>query len=93
MICMMHVQENSDSNKGCPSQGSNPLPLLLTEAEIIELLRIPQVTKSENHRNVIQNLKRIHALPCIHICKKPLYPLEAVKQWLMDKAEKEKQQK
>lgn len=64
-------------------------PLLLTEVEVITLLRIPEVSKATDYRNVIKNLKRIHDLPCIHICKQPLYPLEAIRQWIMQKAEKE----
>ena len=69
----------------------SPMPLLLTEDELIDLLRIPEISKAANYRNVIENLKRMHSLPCIHICKKSLYPLEAVRQWLLDKAEKEGQ--
>jgi hypothetical protein len=64
---------------------------LMTEDELIAYLRIPEVSKSRDHHNVIENLKRTHHLPCIHICKKPLYPLEAVRQWILDKAEMEQQ--
>ncbi|MBP7052177.1 MAG: hypothetical protein KBE65_14270 [Phycisphaerae bacterium] len=65
-------------------------PLLLTEDELIALLRIPEVSKAGNYHHVIQNLTRMHGLPCIHICKTPLYPLEAVRQWILDKVEKER---
>lgn len=65
--------------------------LLLTEDELIELLRIPEVSRASDYHNVIDNLKRTHHLPCIHICKKQLYPLEAVRQWILDKAEMEQQ--
>ena len=62
---------------------------LMTEEELVCFLRIPVISKSNNYRNVIENLKRMHDLPCIHICKKSLYPLSAVKKWVEDKLTKE----
>ncbi len=62
---------------------------LMTEGEVIEFLRIPEVSKAENYHNVIENLKRMHDLPCIHICKQPLYPLKAIRKWIEDKLLKE----
>lgn len=71
-------------------QGNNELASeLMTEAELVAYLRIPEVSNSKDYHNVIDNLRRTHHLPCIHICKKPLYPLEAVRQWVLDKAEME----
>ena len=58
---------------------------LLTEEELIVFLRIPEVSKSKDYHNVIENLKRMHDLPRIHICGKPLYPLEAIRQWIREK--------
>ena len=55
---------------------------LMTEAELIEYLRIPEISNSNNFQNVIENLKRMHDLPRIHICGKALYPREAVKDWI-----------
>jgi hypothetical protein len=69
--------------------GLRPCPELLTEEELIRFLRIPEVSKAKDHHHVIENLKRMHDLPCIHICKKPLYPFEAVRRWLLEKARKE----
>lgn len=69
--------------------GYMPCPELLTEAEVIRLLRVPEISKAGNYGYVIENLKRMHDLPCIHICKKPLYPLEAVRKWLENKLTKE----
>lgn len=66
-----------------------PTPILLTEVELIEFLRIPEVSKGVNQDNVIANLKRMHNLPCIHICKQPLYPLAAVRKWIEGKLQKE----
>ena len=62
---------------------------LMTEDQLIEYLRIPEISKGKNPHNVIDNLKRMHDLPCIHICKQPLYPIEAIRQWIMEKVEKE----
>ena len=57
-------------------------PDLMTEAELIEYLRIPELSKSENFHNVIANLKRMRDLPRIHICSKALFPLKAVRDWV-----------
>jgi hypothetical protein len=76
--------------KALSGPGSHVYPLLLTEDELVALLRIPEVSKTGNHHYVVQNLMRMHDLPCIHISKTPLYPFEAVRQWIMDKVEKER---
>lgn len=65
--------------------GFTPCPELLTEDELVVFLRIPEVSKSEDYHNVIENLKRMHDLPRIHICGKPLYPLEVIRQWIREK--------
>jgi hypothetical protein len=49
-----------------------PCPELLTEEELIVFLRIPKISKSQDYHNVIENLKRMHDLPRIHICGKLL---------------------
>lgn len=74
-----------------PSSGHNGeiVHELMTEKELVEYLRIPLVSRSNDYSNVVDNLKRIHDLPCIHICKKPLYPLNAVRKWVDQKLEKE----
>lgn len=69
--------------------GYTPCPELLTEDDVIRLLRIPEVSKAGNYSNVIGNLKRMHDLPCIHICKQPLYPRDAVLKWIEEKMQKE----
>jgi hypothetical protein len=76
--------------KPSPDPSLPAYPLLLTEDELIALLRIPEVSGAASPHNVIENLKRMHGLPCIHICKTPLYPYEAVRQWILDKVEKER---
>jgi hypothetical protein len=59
-----------------------PCPELLTEDELVCYLRIPQVSNSENHHNVIEHLKRYRGLPRIRICNKVLYPTEAIRKWI-----------
>ncbi len=63
---------------------------LLTEEELIKFLRIPSVSKASDYHNVITHLKRIHSLPCIHICRQPLYPTEAIRKWIEEKTILEK---
>lgn len=65
-------------------------PFLLTEKELVQLLRVPEVSKSTDYHNVIDQLKRFHDLPCIHICRQPLYPLADVLEWLREKVQKER---
>ena len=55
---------------------------LMTESELIEYLRIPEISNSRDFKNVIYNLKRMRNLPRIHICNKPLYPKKAIDKWL-----------
>lgn len=64
---------------------NNLYPDLLTEKELINFLRIPEVSKAADYHNVIENLKRMHGLPRVHLCGKPLYPIEAVKKWVEEK--------
>ena len=73
-----------------PAGQCRPCPDLLTEAELIEYLRIPQISKAKNYHNVVDNLKRFHDLPRIHICGQPLYPRQAILQWIRDKTSKGK---
>ena len=67
-----------------------PAPVLMTEAELIVYLRIDVVSTAENLDHVVENLRRMHGLPCIHICRKPLYPQKAVDEWIDEQCEKEK---
>ena len=55
---------------------------LMTEAELIRFLRIPEVSKAKDHGSVIENLKRMRGLPCIHISRQPLYPRDAISRWI-----------
>ena len=58
---------------------------LLTEEEVIHFLRIPEISKSENYGNVIENLKRMHDLPRLHLCGKTLYPTREIIKWITEK--------
>jgi hypothetical protein len=69
------------------SQGS--FPELMTETELMHFLRIPDVSHTSNPYHVVENLRRFHRLPCIHISRQPLYPLAAVRKWVEDKLAKE----
>jgi len=59
-----------------------PCPELMTESELIQFLRIPEISGSTNYHNVIENLKRVRRLPRIHICRKVLYPKKAILEWV-----------
>jgi len=74
----------SDDNGGFES-----CPNLLTEDELIRFLRIPEISKAQNYHNVIAHLKRYRNLPCIHICRQPLYPRQAVLGWIEDTTRKQ----
>ena len=69
--------------------GFKSCPNLLTEDELIRFLRIPQISKAKNYHNVIAHLKRYRNLPCIHICRQPLYPRRAVLEWIEEITQKE----
>ena len=70
-----------------PNGQYRPCPELMTEAELIEYLRIPEISRARDHHSVIENLKRMRGLPCIHISNKCLYPLAAVREWIERKTE------
>jgi len=55
---------------------------LMTEAEVIHFLRIPEISNSKDYHNVIEHLKKFRGLPRVHICRKALYPKRAILEWL-----------
>jgi hypothetical protein len=65
-----------------PSERFGSYPAVMTEEELIQFLRITEISSAENHRNVIENLKRKHGLPRIHLCGKTVYLTDSVTQWL-----------
>jgi len=60
-------------------------PMVMTEEELIRFLRIPEISHATDYGNVIQNLKRTHGLPRVHLCGKAVYPTDAVKHWLQQR--------
>jgi len=82
---MIDVRDNLSSSLPTADRGqtgSGWPPELMTEEELIVFLRVPEVSKAKDWRKVISNLKRMYDLPRIHICGRPLYPLEAVREWI-----------
>lgn len=75
-------------SQGCQTENcTQGVPELMTESELGQFLRLNTVSNGDL-RNAVYNLKRTRGLPCIHLCRQPLYPREAVRQWLLDQAEK-----
>ena len=66
----------------CIHGGYCPHPTVMTEEALIRFLRIPDISSARNYRHVIENLKRAHGLPRIHLCGKTVYLTDAVRQWL-----------
>jgi len=76
---------NSDNRQNlCEhvSTNINSSSELMTESEVIRFLRIPEISNSKDHHNVIEHLKRVRGLPRIHICRKALYPKKAILEWV-----------
>ena len=59
-----------------------PCPTVMTEDELIRFLRIPEISSAGDYRHVIENLKRAHGLPRIHLCGRTVYLTDSVRQWL-----------
>lgn len=70
--------------------GFKPCPELMTEEELIQFLRIPEVSNSKDYHNVIENLKRFRQLPRIHISNRALYPKKAILEWIEEQIKVEK---
>ena len=60
----------------------NSFPDLMTEQELIEYLRISEISESNNFHRVVQYLKSARQLPRIKVCRVTLYPLKAIREWL-----------
>ena len=65
-----------------PAERIAAWPTVMTEEELIRFLRIPEISGASNHHHVIENLKRKHGLPRIHLCGKTVYLTDSVKRWL-----------
>lgn len=64
------------------SDPSGPFQDLMTEADLIRFLRIPEISTAKDHHNVIANLIRFRDLPRIHIGKRLLFPKKAILEWV-----------
>ena len=79
------VLNQSQENLKFLEPGSDPSPYfqdLLTEADLIRFLRIPEISTAKDHHNVIANLIRFRNLPRIHIGKRILFPKKAILDWI-----------
>ncbi len=61
---------------------NNLFPDLMTEEEVIQFLRVPEISNSKNYHNVIEHLKKFRGLPRIHISRKALFPQKAILEWI-----------
>jgi hypothetical protein len=64
-----------------PRIGDNSFELM-TESEVVQFLRIPEISNSKNYHNVIEHLKKFRGLPRIYICRKALYPKKVILEWM-----------
>lgn len=72
----------ANSMPAAVADGNGGFPELMTEEELVLFLRIPEISKAEDHHHVIEHLKRMRGLPCLHICRQPLYPRTAILEWI-----------
>ena len=81
---MNRTQQDSDRSAVLPAEDGRliPCPTVMTEEELIRFLRIPEISHATDYRHVIENLKRAHGLPRIHLCGKTVYLADSVKAWL-----------
>lgn len=84
---MISTQEQMESPAILPSPDGTfgPCPTVMTDKELIRFLRIPEISSAANHHHVIENLKRRHGLPRIHLCGKAVYLADSVRQWLQQR--------
>jgi len=81
---MNSTQQTLESPASHPTKDGRlcPCPTVMTEEELILFLRIPEISHATDYRHVIENLKRNHGLPRVHLCGKTVYPTHSVRQWL-----------
>jgi len=68
-----------------PNGGFGLCPTVMTEEELVRFLRIPEISGATNHHHVVENLKRMHGLPRVHLCGKTVYLTDSVRQWLQQR--------
>ncbi len=67
--------------------GAAPCPTVMTEAELIAFLRIPQISGAKDPHNVVEWLKRARGLPFIPLSHKCVYSLPSILKWLSGEVE------
>lgn len=82
MDSTQNLAESTPTLNQIPFSQTGTYPLLLTEEELIRVLRIPEISKARDYHYVIENLMRMHDLPCIHISRQPLFPIDALREWI-----------
>ena len=78
---LMDLGNDRNSYECIPTRIDNNSELM-TEAELIRFLRVPEISNSKDYHNVIDHLKKFRGLPGIHICRKALYPKKAILEWV-----------
>ena len=76
------IMENCNAVKLTYCLDLTNLPDLLTLDEVIQVLRIPHISTSNDYKNVVKNLIRMRDLPRIKIGHKLLFPTKAVLDWI-----------
>ena len=80
---MKAKQNHNPENKIVPPESEiSQYPDVMTEAELIRYLRIPEVSPARDYHHVIENLIRMHDLPRMHLSNKCLYPKKAIQDWI-----------
>lgn len=64
------------------TNGAGQFPEIMTEDEVIQFLRIPEVSASKNFHNVIINWVRSRDMPRIYISQRRLFPRKAILEWV-----------
>ena len=78
---LMNSDNSQNRYEHTPTKSGNNSELMI-ESELIQFLRIPEISNSKNYHNVIEHLKKFRGLPRIHICRKALYPKKAILEWM-----------
>ena len=79
--CVMNSDNGQNLCERVPT-GISGNSELMTESEVIQFLRIPEISISKNYHNVIEHLKKLRGLSRIHICRNALYPRKAILEWM-----------
>ncbi len=76
------IQPHIDNSENNHNAKPEKFPDLMTQKELIDYLRISEISNSKDYNYVIDHLKKYRGLPRIHICRKALYPKKAILEWI-----------